>query len=193
MGAFGFTERQWDEISAELARTGRLKDGDRQMLEMICEDFVQLRPRLGRNAPKPAKARDAWRKVAVAAHKLDVAIAGLRAAGAADLTFLDGHQGEAARWAAQLPLLKHAAQRAAELEMLGVGTVSNNADPMRDMFVKRLAMFWKGYGGRISHAEDGPLVRFLIAVTAPALMSVNEEPMTLEAIQATVRRIRMAS
>ena len=59
------------------------------MLEMICGHFAQLRPRLGRNAPTPAKARAAWRKVAAAARKLEVAIAGLRAAGAADFTFLD--------------------------------------------------------------------------------------------------------
>ena len=29
---------------------------------------------------------------------------------------------------------------------------------MRDGFVKQLAMIWKGYGGQISHAEDGPLL-----------------------------------
>jgi hypothetical protein len=59
--AFHFTESEWDKISVELGRTGRLKcEGDRQILEMICGHFAQLRPRLGRNAPTPARARDAW-------------------------------------------------------------------------------------------------------------------------------------
>ena len=71
-----------------------------------------------------------------------------------------------------------AAEGAAEFEMAGARNVSNAADPMRDGFVKQLAMIWKGYGGRISHAEDGPLIRFLSAVTAPALIWAGEKPMT---------------
>jgi DUF971 family protein len=190
MAAFCFTESQWDEISAGLARIGRLKyEGDRRLLEMICGHFVQLRPRLGRAAPTPAKARNAWRRVAAAAHKLNVAIAGLRAAGAAEFTFLDGHQGGAAGWVAQLPLLEHAAEWAAELEMLAARAVSNNADPMRDALVGQLARFWVGSGGRLSHAKDGPLVRFLTAVMIPTLAAANENPMTVEAIRGTVRRM----
>src|SRR5262245_3684486 len=190
MDDFRFTESQWDKISAELGRTGRSKhEGDRQDLEMICDNFAQLRPRLGRGAPTPARARDAWRKVAAAASKLGAAIDGLRAAGAADFSFIDGHQGGAANWAAQLPLLKQAAEQAADLEMAGARTVSNMADPMRDGFVKQLTMMWKGYGGRISHG-DGPLVRFLSAVTAPALIWAGEKPMTTDAMKECVRRVR---
>jgi hypothetical protein len=194
MDAFRFTESQWDEISAELGRTGRLKcEEDRQILEMICGHFAQLRPRLGRGAPTPVRARAAWGKVAVAAHKLDVAITGLRAAGAADFTFLDNHQGGMAGWAAQLPFIVEAAKGAAQLEMAGAHTISNKTDPMRDGLVKQLAMIWKSYGGRISHAEDGPLIRFLSAATAPALIWADEEPMTTDALRGSVRRIRMAS
>jgi hypothetical protein len=194
MDDFRFTESQWDEISAAFARTGRLKcEEDRQILEMICGPFAQLRPRLGRNTPTPARARAAWRKVAAAAHKLDLAIAGLRDAGAADFAVLDaGHQVGTASWktwSKQLSLLKQAADWAAELEMAGARKVSNAADPMRDGLVKQLAMIWKSYGGRISHAEDGPLVRFLSAVTAPALNFAGESPMTTEAIQGAVRRL----
>jgi hypothetical protein len=194
MGTFHFTDNQWDEISAELARTGRLKyEGDRQMLEMICGGFAQLRPRLGRGAPTPARARKAWLKVAAAAHRLEVAIAGLRPAGAADFTVLDGHQGGAERWLAELQLLKPAAEYWAELEMHRVRTVANNADPMLDGFVKQLARIWKGHGGGIFHTEDGPLIRFLSAVTAPALEFAGEKPMTLDAVRWSVRRIDMAS
>ena len=89
-----------------------------------------------------------------------------------------------------MPLLKQAADWAAELEMAGVRTVSNAADPMRDGFVKQLTMIWKSYGGRISHAEDGPLIRFLSAVTAPVLILAGEEPMTADALRGIVRRIR---
>jgi hypothetical protein len=192
--AFHFTESEWDKISVELGRTGRLKcEGDRQILEMICGAFAQLRPRLGRNAPTPARARDAWGKVAAAARKLEVAIAGLRAAGAADFTFLDNHQGGMAGWAAQLPFIVEAAKGAAQLEMGGTRTVSNAADPMCDGFVKQLALIWVSYGGRISHTEDGPLIRFLSAATAPALFWADEEPMTTDALRGSVRRIRMAS
>ena len=56
LSEFRFTESQWDAISAQLERTGRLKnDGDRQILEMICNHFAQLRPRLKRNAPTPKR------------------------------------------------------------------------------------------------------------------------------------------
>ena len=197
MDAFHFTESQWDDISAELARVGRLNDPhDRQMLEVICNHFAQLRPRLKRNTPTPKKARRAWGKVAMAAHELDAAIAGLPAAGAASFTlldWLDGQQGEWKSWSAQLPKLKEAAYWAAELEMAGVRKVSNAADPMCDGFVKQLAMIWKSYGGRISHAEDGPLIRFLSAVTAPALIWADEKPMSTDTLRGSVRRIRMAS
>jgi hypothetical protein len=194
MGDFRFADDQWDKISVEFGRIGRLKyEGDRKMLEMICDHFAQLRPGLGRGAPTPARARNAWRKVAAAAHKLEVAIADLRAAGAADFAFLDGHRGGAASWSAQLPWLKQAADWAAECEMARVRTVSNKADPMRDAFVRQLMMIWKGYGGRISHG-DGPLVRFLSAVTAPALIWAEEKPMTIDAVKGSVRRIhKMAS
>jgi hypothetical protein len=191
---FHFSESQWDQVSAELGRTGRLKnEGDRQTLEMVCDLFAQSRPRLGRGAPTPERARGAWRKVAVAAHRLDGAITGLRAAGAADFTILDNHQGGVAGWAAQLPFIVEAAKGAAQLEMAGVHTISNKADPMRDAFVKRLAAIWKSCGGQISHAADGPLIRFLSAATAPALIWANEKPMTSDALRGSVRRIRMAS
>ena len=55
MTGFHFTESQWDDISAELERsTGRLKnDGDREILEVTCNSFVKLRPKLGKNQPSP--------------------------------------------------------------------------------------------------------------------------------------------
>jgi hypothetical protein len=191
MDAFRFTECQWDEISAELGRIGRLKDeGDREMLEMICGQFAQMRPRLGRGAPTPTKARDAWLKVAAAARKLDLAIANLPAAGAADFTFLDNHQGGWKSWLAQLQLLKQGANWAAKIEMAGTYSVSNRTDPTRDAFVKQLATIWEGYGGRISHANDGPLFRFLRAVTTPALKSAGERPIKTEALKWSIRRIR---
>jgi hypothetical protein len=95
----------------------------------------------------------------------------------------------AENWAAQLPLLKQAAEQAAKLEMAGVRNVSNTADPMRDGFVKQLTRMWEGYGGRISHG-DGPLVRFLAAATEPALIWADEKTMTTDAIKGSVRRIR---
>jgi hypothetical protein len=195
MDAFRFTDGQWDEISAEiLRRTGRPKcEEDRQMLEMICNHFAQLRPRLGRNIPTPAKARDAWHEIAAEARKLEAAIASLPAAGAADFTLLDwlydGHRDGWKNWSEQLSLLKQAADWAAEFEIRTARKVSNAADPMLDGFVKQLAMIWKNYGGQISHAEDGPLLRFLRAVTAPVLIWASEEPMTPDALRASVRRI----
>ena len=172
MDAFRFTDSQWDEISAELGQTGRPKgDSDRQILEMICDHFAQLRPRLGRNTPTPAKARDAWREIAAEARKLEAAIASLPAAGAADFAFLDwledGHRGGWKNWSEQLSLLKQAADGRAEIEIAGARKVSNAADPMRDGLVKQLARIWNSYGGRISHAEDGPLLRFLSAAQHP--------------------------
>ena len=198
MDVFHFTESEWDEISAELGRTGRMKcEEDRQILEMICNHFAQLRPKLGRNLPAPGKARDAWHKVATAASKLEAEIDGLRAAGAADFALLDwlddGHRGGWKHWSEQLSLLKQAAAWAAEIELAGARKVSNAADPMCDGLVKQLAMIWKSYGGRISHAEDGPLLRFLRAVTAPTLIWASEKPMTRDALRGSVRRIHMAS
>jgi hypothetical protein len=195
MDDFRFTESQWDKISAELGRTGRSKyEGDRQDLEMICNSFTQLRPRLGRGAPTPAGARDAWREVAAAAKKLKRTIDGLRAAGAADFPFLDASPVEAeAKWSAwlvQLQQLKEAATWAAKLEMMPhVRKVSNRSDLLRDGLTERLVIMWKGYGGRISHG-NGPLVRFLSAVTAPALIWAGEKAMTTDAVKECVRRIK---
>jgi hypothetical protein len=196
---FRFSESEWDAISAQLAQIGRLKnDTDRQIFEMICGHFAQLRPRLGRNTPTPSKARDAWRKVAAEARKLETTIRGLRAAGAADFSVLDwfddGHQAGWKSWSVQLSKLKEAADRAAVLEMAMARPVSNKADPMRDGLVRQVAIIWESYGGRISHTEDGPLLRFLSAVTAPTLIWAGEKPMSVEALRWSVRRIpRMAS
>ena len=155
-------------------------------------------PRLGRNTPTPAKARDAWHEIAAEARKLEAAIAGLRAAGAADFAFIDwlddGHRDGWKNWSEQLSLLKQAADWAAEFEIATARKVSNAADPMRDGLVKQLAMIWNSYGGRISHAEDGPLLRFLSAATAPALIWAGEKPMSDDTLRGIVRHIgNMAS
>jgi hypothetical protein len=193
MGPFRFSESDWNAISVEWARTGRPKDeGDREVLEIICEGFVRLRPKLRRNLPTPKRARAAWHKVATAAGKLEAAIEGLRPAGAADFTLLDwfddGHRHEWKIWLEQLSLLKRAPYAAGEIELARARTASNAADPMRDGLVKRLVTTWQGYGGRISHGEDGPLVRFLSAV----MVSVGE-PMTTDAVRGCVRRILEAN
>jgi hypothetical protein len=183
MDPFQFSESQWVSISAELGRTGRKKnDGDRQNLEMICSHFRQLRPKLKRNTPAPVKAQAAWHKVAAAARTLESAIEGLPAAGAADFTFLDAHKkiGGWRDWSEKLKSLKDAADCAAELELAGARAVSNNADPMRDAFVKQLMAMWPG---RISHGDQGPLVGFLSAVMATV------EPMTTDQLRWCVRRI----
>lgn len=82
-----------------------------------------------------------------------------------------------------------AAEKAAELEVHGAPTVSNNADPMLDGFVKQLTNVWQEFGGHVTHSENGPLVRYLIATTKPVLASAGEQPMTVAAIQGSVRRI----
>jgi hypothetical protein len=178
VNAFKFSDREWDRIRAELAPTGPIVEFDRRKLEFFCLRFVASRPRLGRNAPAPKKARAAWRTVAAATHRLEVAIAGLPPAGAKRLTF----------WARHLPQLRQAADSAADFETAGARKVSNTADVLRDTFVKNLLLFWKGRNARVAHAEDGPLVRFLSAVTAPALTQVGEQPMTHGQIRASVRR-----
>ena len=107
--ALRFTDAEWDEIAGLLERIGRLPaDEDRQTLEFICDGFAKIRPVLGHDLPAPARARDAWLRVAAAAHRLDAAIAGLRKDGAADFTMLDHHQGGAAKWVEQLPLMAEA-------------------------------------------------------------------------------------
>jgi hypothetical protein len=203
---FRFSESEWGEIAELLSSTGRPKsDTDRQMLEIICGPFAQLRPRLGRNHPTPTRARAAWRKVAVTADRLDREIAGLRAAGAADFTVLDAcptvptveakkAEIELIKWSAwwvQLRELKLAAAWAEAFEgTIAPPRVSNRSDPLRDGFVEQLMRVWEGYGGPISYSESGPLVRFLSLVTGPVLIWAGEEPMTVDAIKESVRRIQ---
>jgi hypothetical protein len=184
--AFRFTDDEWTKIAGMLERVGRLRyDGDRRDLEFFCECFAQTRPRLGRNMPTPARARDAWFDVAAAAKRLQAAIAGLKPAGAADFT--------AASWAAELPLVAQASKRAADLEMHGVRREANNSDPFRDAFLRQLMRAWSGYGGRLSHARNGPCVRFLMAVSSTALEAAGEHSMTADELVAAVRRLRVAS
>jgi hypothetical protein len=191
---FHFTDDEWDEIAGLLERAGRLRyDGDRKMLESVCDGFARTRPTLGRGLPAPALARDAWLRVATAAHRLGAAIAGLRKAGAADFTFLDNHQGGMASWAARLPLVARDAKGAAELEMHGVRRVASNKDPLRDGFLKQLVVVWSGFGGRVSHAANGPCVRFLATVSGAALRAAGEKPMTVDELRAAVRRLRVVS
>jgi hypothetical protein len=198
---FRFSESEWDAIAELLSSMGRPKiDTDRQMLEMICNPFAQLRPRLGRNQPTPTRARAAWRKVTVAADRLDREIAGLRAAGATDFTVLDDAcptvdpEKVKIKWSAwwtQLGQLKLAAAWAEAFELtIAPPRVSNRSDPLRDGFVAQLMRIWKGYGGPISYSDSGPLVRFLSLVTGPVLIWASEEPMTVDAIKESVRRIQ---
>jgi hypothetical protein len=192
--AFHFTDDEWDAIAGFLERVGRLRyDGDRETLETVCDGFAQTRPTLGRNSPAPARARDAWLRVATATQRLEAAIAGLRKAGAADFTVLDNHQGGVASWAAQLPLVMRGAKEAAELEMQGVRRGASNSDPLRDGFLKQLMVVWRGFGGRVSYAENGPCVRFLATVSGSALRAIGEKPLTVDKLRAAVRRLRVAS
>jgi hypothetical protein len=160
---------------------------------MVCDNFAQTRCTLGRNLPAPARARDAWLKVATATQRLEAAITELRKAGAADFTVLDNHQGGVASWAAQLPQVVQGAKEMAELEMQGVRRGASNSDPLRDGFLKGLMVAWSGFGGRLSYAEKGPCVRFLTTVSAPALRAVGEKPMTVGKLRAAVRRLRVVS
>jgi len=80
-------------------------------------------------------------------------------------------------------LLKPEASWAAKIEMAGARTVTNNADPLLDGFVHRLAAIWKECGGQITHGEDGPLIRFLSAVTAPTLAWVGKKPLTIDKLR----------
>ena len=117
----------------------------------------------------------------------------MRAAGAADFTFLDNHQGGWESWSAQLKLLKPEANWAAKIEMIDTRTVTNNADPMLDGFVHHLARIWEERGGQITHGEDGPLIRFLSAVTTSTLAWVDKKPLTTYKLRGSVRRMRVAS
>lgn len=194
---FRLSDAEWDNIGDYLEEaTGRLKyDGDRWSLEFACNCFVVPRQKRGRSLPTPAKAAKAWHKIADQAQKLHDAIEGLREAGAADFTMLDNHQGHAAAWAASLPSLVQGARDAAALELYAPKT-ANNSDPGRDFFVLRLVRLWKGYGGRVAAGyddaagkADGPLVRFLQMVTAPAMKAAGEAAISPDALRALIRRV----
>lgn len=182
MRDFRFSESEWDVISTELVRIGRLKDqNDRESLEFICGGFTKWRPRLGKNIPKPKAHQEAWLEVADAARQLKRALA--------DLRRVDASAFES--WASELPELIEIAKTAAKLELIGARPkVTNKQDPMRDRFVMRLAGAWAGYGGQISHAENGPCLRFLMAVTASALKKAGEKPMNPGTIQGIIRRVK---
>ena len=98
-----------------------------------------------------------------------------------------------ASWAARLPLVARDAKWAAELEMHGVRRVASNKDPLRDGFLKQLVGIWSGFGGRVSHAANGPCVRFLATVSGAALRAAGEKPRTVDELRAAVRRLRVVS
>lgn len=189
MSAFRFTTAQWDAIGAHLDRIGRGRSaGDRQSLELQCEIFVRLRPKLGRGLPTPSRARDAWIAVNVAAKRLRTAIAELKDAGGADLTLIETSPGASIEWLAGLDGLIRGADQAAGLEMVNPPKVAKNTDPLRDDLIVRLAWLWKGYGGGLSNAEDGALVTFLVTVTGPAFEAIGEPPPSTSTIRGVLRK-----
>jgi hypothetical protein len=192
--SFRFTDVQWTAINAEIAALGRQSEHDRQQLELHCDRFARSRPKRGPGLPTPAKARKQWLEVAKASRRLDDAIKGLRDAGAADFTMLDGHQGGASKWAAALPGIAAEAEQAAKLESY-VETPANNADPMLDGFVTLLVRTWEAFGGDAAIGYNdgtgtpcGPLLRFLTAVTEPTLQAAGEDPLTASALRSKVRK-----
>ena len=117
-------------------------------------DLQQFREVASETRKKSAVAKEGAagiaQNVADEAGKLGRAIDGrLRAAGAADFTFLEAAcpvketEAKWSAWLLQLRLLKEAATWAENVEKEGIRAVSNNSDPMRDDFVEHLMRIWE--------------------------------------------------
>lgn len=192
---FRFSEQEWQTLAAQLEDIGRLNSGgERWLIELTAGIFVHTRRAHGKGRHSPKKARAAWLWVADAADELQAAIRALRPAGAADFSMLDNHSQRIAEWAAFLPSVAEGARVAAEYEMFGVEPTPNNADPVRDNFLRQIIGVWRGYGGQARASVDavtgkpkGPLVRFVSAAAGPAFAAVGEPPPTPGVIRQAIR------
>ena len=131
----------------------------------------------------------AWLKISSAARKLQLAISELREAGATDFNIL-GNIAKADEWAAQLPLVISSAKESARLELMR-RSKANNADPHRDNLVHSLVSVWLNHTGerKVSTTEDGPLMRFLDAITTPTLIAADVEPLTTATLRGILRKM----
>lgn len=193
MSAFQLSDADFDEVCRDLKNEdGFNPEALRWTLNLHCGAFAQLRPRIGKDLPTPDRAREAWLEIARAAKRLKVAIEGLREAGAADFSFIGSN---ADKWAASLPSLIEAARWAAEIERYLNPPVANNADPHRDGLIQILVRVWQSWRAdkRVSTAENGPLMRYLVAITTPTFKAVSEPPPSIETLRGILRKLVASS
>lgn len=190
---FHFSDTDFEEICRDLKdEVGFNPEALLWTLNLHCGAFVQLRPRIGKDLPTPDRAKEAWLEISRAAKRLKVAIDGLREAGAADFILIGSN---ADKWAASLPSVIEAAKWAAEMERYINPPVANNADPHRDGLIKILVRVWQSWRSdkRISTAENGPLMRYLVAAMTPTFTAVNEPPPSTDTLRGILRKLAASS
>ena len=191
---FRFSDEQWETISQDLRKSASFNDNVcRLEVSIVCGGFVHLRPHIGKDLPSPERAKKAWLTIASAARKLQLAISELREAGATDFNIL-GNIAKADEWAAQLPLVIRSAKESARLELMR-RSMANNADPHRDNLVHSLVSVWLNHTGerKVPTTEEGPLMRFLAAITTPTLIAANVKPLTTPTLRGILRKRRAQS
>lgn len=187
MKDFRFSEEQWLEVAREFPSDCNVA-GARWEIEFLCDRFIRRRLDFGKGLPTPDAARQVWLDIETAAHKLDLAIAKLAGAGAADMKFIDCQE-----LAAALPSLRRRALWAADMESTRRGKPANNADPDRDWFVETLVGIWKQHTKLEAVSDDGPMMRYLLAVTESAYEAANEKKLPTVDMLRGVRRKMVSS
>lgn len=193
MSRFQLSDADFEEICRDLKdEDGFNPEALRWTLNLHCGAFVQLRPRIGKDLPTPDRAKEAWLEISRAAKRLKAAIDGLREAGAADFSFIGTKADE---WAASLPALIEAAKWAAKMERYLNPPLANNADPHRDGLIQMLVRVWQSWRSdkKISTAEDGPLMRYLVAITTPTFIAVKEPSPSPETLRGILRKLAASS
>ena len=186
---FRFSEEEWSEVIREWPEVYN-ETAARWDIETSCWMFARRRGLLkGRKGlPTPDRARKAWLDVAEAARKLKLAIGNLADAGAADLGFID-----ATEWASELPSFEKRAKWAADMERTWRKKPANNADPDRDWLVESLVRIWRTYTGHAVSENDGPLMRYLLAVTEPAFEAAKMKEPTVDMLRGVLRKAAVSS
>lgn len=196
MPDFHLPDSSWEEALTAAKSNGVVVDCDRTGIELICGIFVESR-KSGKNLQKPQKQRKAWRKISKSAVALLSAMEELdRDQQAADLEVLKffGLTLEPHALARDLAALAICADTVATVEG-SVLSPATKSDPNTDWFVNALINQWKARGGRVGTSvagingeEGGPLIRFLLAITASAFKAAGIKSPTKSALRARVRK-----
>ena len=173
---FHFSDEQWETISQDLRKSASFNANVcRLEVSIVCGGFVHLRPVHWQRFAITREGEQGMARHMLARRKsFNSQYPNCARRAPRTSTYL-ATIAKGDEWAAQLPLVISSAKESARLELMR-RPKANNADPHRDNLVHSLVSVWLNHTGerKVPHTEDGPLMRFLVAITTPTLIAADE-------------------